>query len=123
MIYAYVVFRPSRQDPDGTADFIVSANDWINIALSGLFCEVDCESLKSLVLFFGILGIDSCRTSSLLHSCLKCFWSDASFFECFFEDRIFDECCNYMILCYVGILLTLLNRLRSTKKLEGRRAK
>src|SRR5208282_1242963 len=77
---------------------------------------------KGFILFFGILGIDPRGPSGLLDRCFECFWSDSSFLQCLFQNWIFYKCCNKMILCNIGILLSFLYCLSRTKQLEGCRA-
>jgi hypothetical protein len=65
---AYIVLCPAGQDSDGSTNFLVSANNWIDISLPGLFRQVDSVFGKDLILFFGVLRIDSLRPRSLLNS-------------------------------------------------------
>jgi hypothetical protein len=120
---AYIVLCPAGQDSDCSTNFLVSADNWIDISLPGLFRQVDSILGKRLILFFGILRIDSLCSRSLLNSGLECFGCNARFLQCFLQNWIFDKCCNNMILRNVRVLLSLLNGLCSSEEFEGCRTK
>src|SRR5207237_10639097 len=50
-----VVLRPPREDLDDSADLLVTADDWIDLALAREVREVAPVLLKDLVLALGIL--------------------------------------------------------------------
>src|SRR5207247_6267346 len=61
-----VVLGAPGEDLDDPADLLVPADDWVELALSGLLRAVAAVLLEGLVLLLRILGVDAVAAPHLL---------------------------------------------------------
>jgi hypothetical protein len=92
------VSLPSGENANNTTNFVVTADDRVNLALFGELGKVDRILVESIKALLSVLALDPTVAANFVDGCLESSLVKASFFEDSGDRGILDESKQEVIL-------------------------
>jgi hypothetical protein len=115
----YVILCSAGEDSDCAFDFLVPADNRINISFPRLLSQIDRILCQRLILLLGILRVDTRTPRSLLYRRFPRLGRDPRLLQRLFQYRILGKRSDNVVLRNVRVLLAFLDGLGGAEEFEG----